>query len=325
MPDADIAGSSPTDAGRILPSPDSIVPPTVPVVLELPVPLKSGDAPSLLVIGSGRAGWRGAEVQSLSGGDEQSVGRIDEQVPFGVLAEALPFSPETVWDEHNAILVDTVDGVGSFISRGAQDVLNGGGLISVGKEIVQYRKADLLGQHLVRLSGLLRGRFATGASGLLQPMGALVMTVPRSIGARVDLSSEARGRDVGLLVSGPGDPLGGVEVRHQVQGSGYAPFAPVHVRGRRLADGTVLCSWVLRGRDSWGWGEAAEPREGPLLWHFLADGGQSWTIPAPSNGIELSPADQAEQFGAVLPQGRFRVEAAGDGPLSLRSTAFVEI
>jgi hypothetical protein len=325
MPDSDLEHSLPTDSGRLLPSPDSVVPPTVPVVLELPVPLTSGVTPALLVIGSGKSGWRGAEVQSLSGNDDLLVGRIDEQVPFGVLAEALPYSSETVWDERNAILIDTANGLGSFLSRGTQDVLNGGGLISVGQELVQYRKADLLGQNLVRLSGLLRGRFATGVSGILQPIGTLVMTVPRSSGARVDLSPEVRGRDITLLVSGPGDTLGGIEVRHQIQGSGYAPLAPVHVRGRRLADGAILCSWVLRGRNGWGWDEAAEPRQGPLLWHFLADGGQSWTIPAPSNGIQLSPAGQSEQFGTLLPQGRFQIEAVGDGPISLRSTVLVRI
>lgn len=325
MPDTEPGASSPTDAGRLLPSPGIVVPPTVAVVLEPPVALQAGATPSLLIIGSGQAGWMGAEVQSLSGGEALSVGRIDEQLPFGILAEALPTSPETVWDKRNTILIDTANGLDGFLSRSAQDVLNGGGLISVGQELVQYCTADLIGQNLVRLSGLLRGRFATGMSGTVHPAGTVVMTAPRSGGAKVDLSPDSPGRTVSLLVSGVGDVMGGAEVRHQLRGSGYAPFAPVHVRGQRLDDGTIICSWVPRSREGWAWGDPAEFRQGVLLWHFLNSEGQLWTIPATSHGIELSPARQGARFGSVLPQGRFCVEAVGEGPASLRSTPFLEI
>jgi hypothetical protein len=325
MPDDISLSPGATDSGRALPSTSVVVPPSVCAVIEPPVPVYRGMGPALLVIGTGSRGWRGAEVRLVRGGDELSVGRLEAQQPFGVLAEDLAFAPDTVWDERNAILVDIGNGADGFLSRTAKDVLEGAGLVRVGEELLQFRRADVVGAGMVRLSGLLRGRFGTGTSGAAVPAGALVIAVPPGGGGQVDLTAESVGAEVTLLVSGSGDALGGSELRHLVEGSGFSPFAPVHVKGRRLADGTIVCSWVPRGRGAWSWSAASEPEAGSLIWHFSGDGGEAWSVSAMSTGIRFSLAEQANLFGAALPLGGFRVEARGDGPVRLRSTSLVRI
>ncbi len=314
-----------TDSGRILEGPDSPVPPTVSVCLEPPVPVQAGTGASLMLLGSGTSGWRGAEVRLLQGGDEMVVGRIEEGQPFGRLAADLPFGPETLWDERNTILVDTSEGVDLFLSREAIDVLNGAGLVCVGQELVQYRRAELIAPGAVHLSGLLRGRFGTGGQADFAPAGSLVMAVPRSGLSSLQLADDSVGRELVLLLAGAGDPLGGFEVRRLVQGHGLAPLSPVHVRGARRSDQSIVCSWVGRSRQGWWWGQTGDAGSGPLLWHFQGNDGQAWVVPANASGIELSAEAQVARFGALLPPGEFRVEAVGEGPAWLRFSPAVPV
>jgi hypothetical protein len=318
-------GPVPTDSGRILTAQHKPVPPTVSALIEPPVPIQLGTGPSVMLLGSGIDGWRGAEARLLQGGDEMVVGRVDQRLPFGWLATDLPHASETLWDEQNSILVDASEGADMFLSREARDVLDGAGLVLVGAELVQYRRADLVASGLVRLSGLLRGRFGTGATRSPVLAGSPVMAVPRTGGVRLDLTSDLVGRELVFLLAGAGDPEGGQDVRKTVQGAGFAPLAPVHVRGRRLSNQSIVCSWVSRSRSDWSWGQAAESVIGPLLWHFEGLDGRIRSVPALPSGLELDPAFQMARFGTLLPPGIFRVEAVGEGPASLRFSTAVSV
>lgn len=315
-------GTLPTDSGRVLPSPTSMAPASFAVILEPPVSVApSAPDGSILVLASGGEGWRGADVRLLRGGDEVSIGTIPEGIPFGRLASDVGAGPTTIWDEQAALVIDVSAGQDLFLTRQARDVLDGGGLVSVGSELIQYREASAVAPRLVRLSGLLRGRFATCASGA--PAGALVIAVPRGEGASVQAERDSVGRDMTFLVDGPGDPLGGTLGLHRVLGAGWAPLAPVHVRAMRLPVGSLYFSWIERDRANWRW-EMAEPGGvGRYAWHFRDGAGRIGTMGAMSTGIRLEPADQIAAFGGLLTAGEFRVEAVGDGPEALRFTRWM--
>jgi hypothetical protein len=315
----------PTDSGRLLRAPDQPVPASAVVVVEPPVPIRPGTGAAILVSASGKPGWQGAAVRLLEGGEELVIGDVSAPVPFGVLVEDLGPGPESIWDEHNGLLVDVSAGNRPFLSRTSGDVLDGGGLISVGCELVQYRHASIAEPHIMRLSGLLRGRFGTNGACQLVPRGSLVMSVPRLGGVWLELPPAANGRDLALLVAGPGDPVGGSLVRHVVRGAGGAPLAPVHIAGRRLADGSLRCSWIPRDRNDWAWDATGVPSARPHMGHFRTFGGQMWSIAATPSGVVLSAAEQTNLFGAPFPPGEFRVEVIGDGPEELRMSPWVAV
>jgi hypothetical protein len=317
-------GPVPTDAGRILQGPSILSPPSVTVIVEPPIPIfPSFGAGSILVAVSGAEGWQGADVRLLQGGDEVSIGSAVDGPPFGVLAARLGDAPTVIWDERATLLVDVAAGRGEFMSRGRRDVLDGGGLVSVGQELIQYREATIVGPGLVRLSGLLRGRFGTLPTGA--PAGALVMALPPSGGAWMQVAPEAMGRQLTFLIDGAGDPAGGLPLVHRVLGAGMSPMAPVHVRSARLPDGTLQCSWVERSRAHWERNASMSTGSGQYVWHFQEHSGPMRALAASMSGIHLEPADQIAAFGAPLAAGRFRVEARGDGPEMLRFTQWVAI
>jgi hypothetical protein len=316
-----------TEPGRILPAPDASPPASVVAVVEPPVSLRQSPGAELLVVASGRAGWQGADVRLLVGGDELNFGRASEQLPFGVLAEGLAGSPETIWDERNHVLVDVSAGHGLFLSRTNADVLNGGGLVSVGGEILQYRQSEAVEPGRVRLSGLLRGCFGTLPADAT--VGAFVISIPRSGGAWLPVGPDMRGRTLDILVDGAGDPPGGSLTAYTVQGARVSPLAPVHLRARRLLDGAVLCSWICRNRSNWGFSEGQPaPTElgvGGYAWHFRSGSGLEWIVAASPTGVRVEMASQVERFGGPMPGGAFRVEALGDGPERLRFSRWVGI
>lgn len=314
----------PTDPGRIQEAPTFLVPASAAVAVEPPVPIyTAGDGGSILIAVSGGEGWRGADVRLLSGGDEVLIGSVSERLPFGLLAHAVSEGPDTIWDERSILLVDMSSGSEGFLTRERCDVLDGGGLLSVGSELIQYREASISSGSLVRLSGLLRGRFGTLPVGA--PAGALVMMLPRGGGAQAQAGRDSVGRDMAFLVDGYGDPMGGSLLTYRVCGSGWAPLSPVHLRSERRYDGTLVCSWAERDRNAWRW-DAPEIISGQrYLCHFRVGAGATYTMAAVGSDVRLDPIDQIAAFGALFAEGQFRVEAVGDGPAELRVTPWVAI
>lgn len=324
LPDTLAGDPVPTDSGRLLEGPVSVAPGSVATVVEPPVPIQTSlQSGSVLVAVSGAEGWRGADVRLLQGGDESSIGGVTERHPFGVLVSDVAAAPHTVWDERTMLMVDTSAGHDLFVTRSRRDVLDGGGLLSVGQELIQYREASMAGPGLVRLSGLLRGRFGTLAVGA--SAGALVMALPRAGGAWAPTEGEAIGRDLTFLIDGAGDPTGGTLLGHRLHGGGRAPFAPVHLKSELLSDGTWQCSWVERSRAHWSWEAPAGVGGGMYRCHFRDGAGRIGAVSAGMSGHRLTPAEQMSTFGVLLAAAQFRVEAVGDGPEALRFTQWATI
>ncbi len=312
-----------TDSGRILEGPDQPIPPSVAMTVESPVSVQSGSGAGLMILSSGRAGWRGASVSLVQAGDEISVGAASQPLPFGILVEALGPAPATIWDERSHVLLDVSAGNGLFLGRSKPDVLDGGGLFALGQELVQYSRAELLEPDLMRLSGLLRGRFGTRPIG--SAAGAIAMAVPRTPDGWLRLQPDMTGRELSFLVAGRGDPVGGLVVNHSVQGAGHAPLAPVHLSFRRTGDGTVTFSWIARDRNNWSWEQTALGDAQRYVLHYQSDAGQLVMIDASASGVRLDVDAQFAAFGGPLPPGAFQVEALGPGPLDLRRSGWVRV
>ena len=164
LPPGGAAAPAAADPGRALPAPLVVVPPTELVLLE-PAhdPWDAEAPPALFVAAAGRPGWTGAEVGVAPAGDPEvrPLGRLPAGRWAGRLLEALPPGPSTLWDEGNAILVETDGENDGPESRPARSVLAGANMLAVGAELLQFRTSEHLGGRLFRLSGLLRARGAS--------------------------------------------------------------------------------------------------------------------------------------------------------------------
>ncbi|MGH7028008.1 baseplate multidomain protein megatron, partial [Brevundimonas sp.] len=132
----------------------------------------------------------GASVDALT-----SRATVERPTTVGVLTEAVGRGVVGRWDEANAITV-RVEGRAPE-SLTAAGVLGGGNALALetaaGWEVVQYRRAELVGGEVWRLSGLLRGQQgseeATAAGAVV---GAVVVFLERDM-ARAEVAAGERG------------------------------------------------------------------------------------------------------------------------------------
>lgn len=182
----------------------------------------------------------------------------------GVLTEAVGRGVVGRWDEANAIMVRVEGRAPESLTAGG--VLGGGNAVAVetaaGWEVVQYRRAELVGGEVWRLSGLLRGQQgseeATAAGGVV---GAVVVFLERDM-ARADVAPGERGLPRVWRAGPAGAAPGGAgfsEVDFSWTGRAARPWRPAHLRVA-VEDGGRRLSWTPRVRVN-GEGWEAEPVE----------------------------------------------------------------
>jgi hypothetical protein len=189
---------------------------------------------------------------------------VERPATVGVLTEAVGRGVVGRWDEANAVMVRVEGRAPESLTAGG--VLGGGNAVAVetaaGWEVVQYRRAELVGGEVWRLSGLLRGQQGSEeptAAGALA--GAVVVFLERDM-ARAEVAPGERGLPrvwrAGPAGAAPGGS-GFSEVDFSWTGRAARPWRPAHLRvaveggGRRL-------SWTPRVRVN-GEGWEAEPVE----------------------------------------------------------------
>ena len=187
----------------------------------------------------------------------------------------------------------------------------------VGEELVQFARAEPLGNGRWQLSGLLRGRGGTEWAIAGHAAGdrfvliddALVALDPALVGD----PAYARIAALGLADVEP------VSVEVALAGASLLPLSPVHGKLRAGADGSLSLSWVRRARGAWLWRDGVEiplveQSESYLvsLGPVDAPAGQ-WLTAEPS--LALDAAAVAALRGQALGEA-FAVRQRGDNGLS---------
>lgn len=309
-----------SDPGRGQSMPMVPAGPTMIRLIESPVPLVAGDASAYVWL-SGGPGWRGASARQLTGGDERILGEVREISAHAMLMEALESGPETVWDLENSLLLAVEPGLPLFESRSAADVLAGANLVMVGDEILQFCDAIPEGIGSVRLSRLLRGRFGTYHPSRRAGSGEIVVQIVPDRLLPIHVPADAIGREIVVLASGAGDPIGGTEMTELFKGIAAAPMAPVHLQVDRLSDGSVSSRWIVRSRDSWGW-NSMDVKDGLWRWRFQPIGQPEVGFDVTEPHVKLSAAEQVALSGELFGAGTVTVESIGEGPREFRSAVF---
>ncbi|MEY3004974.1 MAG: hypothetical protein RLZZ491_2150, partial [Pseudomonadota bacterium] len=253
----------PSQAVEDAPVSSSFVAPVPVRPLFLDLPLISGSevehAPHLAV---SAVPWPGSvAVYSAASSDGFTLNRlIDRRSVIGSLETALAAARPGVWDRAGPMRVRLATGRLAGAEPGA--VLNGANIAAIGSgddgpwEVIQFAEAQLVGENLWDISMRLRGQQGTdGIMPAVWPEGSLFVLLDGGA-LQVDLPASARGLArhyrIGPAQRSVDDPSY-VERILAFAGVGLRPYAPAHLRARKLGADRIV-SWVRRTRidgDSW--------------------------------------------------------------------------
>lgn len=184
-------------------------------------------------------------------------------------------------------------------------------------EIVQARTCTLVAPNEYELCGFLRGQLGSAhAMRAPHPIGARIVKLDERL-ARIDIGAHEWGEALpfsappaGALPTNPRAALSAIALPH----AGARPWAPAHLRARRLGSGDIEISWVrcARSGDTWGTGEPplGAPSESYRL-EILDGDTLKRGVTAPSSSHTYAVVDQIADFGTPPASLRLRVAQIG--------------
>lgn len=273
----------------------------------------------LAFVGADGANWSGAALYA-----DHGDGQLHPHGPaartravVGHMQAPLAAASPLLLDRTSHAIVVLAD-PDQILTPATLDQLAGGAnLALIGEELVQFARAEPLGDRHWRLSGFLRGLGGTEAAIGTHTAAedfALIDGRGTSIGG-LDLGGvSAAGA---ILALGLGDAEPASSPLH-LAGIGRRPLAPVHGRALRHPDGGLRLSWTRRARGGWRWSDGIDVplvEEAKRYLVTCEQGGEarrSWNVGTPS--LELPPAEVAELQGFA--PGVLRVRQQGTYALS---------
>ncbi|MCV3271127.1 baseplate multidomain protein megatron [Roseobacter sinensis] len=319
-----------------VPSPRPFVPPVPVTPLFLDLPLITGDevphAPHVAVTAQP---WQGsvAVYRSPSDSGFRLISQLSARSIVGTTQSELRAAPSGRLDRGAPLEVKLISGALSSVELSS--MLSGANLAAIGDgspdnwEVFQFADAVLVDKDTYHLSARLRGQL--GSDGLMPdawPEGSwfvLLNGFPEQIDLGRNLRRVSQTYRIGPARRPVDDPSY-VEEVHAFNGNGERPYAPVHLRADRAADGEVAVTWVRRTRkDGDGWdvpdvplGEESEvyvvrALQGGVLLREVTVTGPEWIYTAEdqledavAGDVDLEVAQISAAFGSGLP-GRISV------------------
>lgn len=301
--------------------------------LDLPTPPGGDAAERGLRIAAWARPWRS---QAIHASPEATgfVRRATASRPAttGTLVAPLAAGAEGRVIRSAALSVRLNDGALSSVSRA--QLLNGANAAAVRSlngawEVLQFEAAEEIEASVWRLTGLLRGQSGTGdcaaagaaagaafvlLDGAVVPAGLTAAEIGLLLNWRVGPS----GHDLSAAHVTETEIAGGVRAR--------TPLSPVHIRGRRMADGDWALSWIRRGRidaDAWEGADIPLGESAESYWVDIGPPGgavlRSATVAAP--GWTYAAADIAADFAGLPAEAEVAVRQLGAGGWGLPGVA----
>lgn len=309
-----LAGSLPGLPG------DGLRPPSKAELAVLDIPLFGGENERAGPLAAVHASpWYGvAAIHAGAGADGLSRRALcDLPAAIGETLQDLPPAPP------GRVVDQSVD---IFLARGTLEsvsrlsMLGGANRLAIEKgdewEIIQFRDAELSGDHVWTLSGLLRGQAGTDHAGPIVS-GARCVLLDASLQALTVQDFEQGSALVfraGPARRGHGD-ASYAQTTEVIERIDLRPLAPVHLTAVRTGAGFVV-TWIRRtrwGGDSWSAGDVplgeAEERyqviAGPA-------GGSMQTFDVTEPQLTVSAADESALFGGEVDQLAVKVRQVSD-------------
>ncbi|MFZ5610168.1 MAG: phage tail protein [Pseudomonadota bacterium] len=205
--------------------------------------------------------WRSASLfESGDGGlSYQPVARSALPAIMGAALDALPPASPHVWDLQNTVRVGLDNPQATLESRSQIAVLGGANAALLGDEVIQFRNAALQADGSYILSQLLRGRGGSEAAIAGHLAGERFVLLDRTSIVAINATLAQVGETRRYKAVGPNEALiNAGETPFTFTAANLRPLAPVHVRGRRQADGAISISWIRRSRAGAAWIDGAD-------------------------------------------------------------------
>jgi hypothetical protein len=214
------------------------------------------ERPILVAAAAGAsAGWRGASMETSydRGATWQPELGTRGRAIIGKAVTKLAPSGSTLLDMKNSVEVELLNASMWLEARSDAALAGGANLAVLGGELVQFGRAEPLGDGRFRLSRLLRGRRGTeAASEAHLPGEPFLLLDPASI-IVIEPPAGAAGGEIWLSAEGLGDGGAPVVAKASIEARALKPPSPVHLRTKRLPNGDVFLTWVRRSRNGWNW------------------------------------------------------------------------
>ena len=313
--------TAPADPGRANQPPDLALAATQLAACEVPWDGNAGTpVPLILALtSSASAAWPGASLY-VDHGDGALLplgpsGRA--RATIGAALSALSPASPLLFDRQSSVTVSLAAEDLGLTDATMRQLAMGANRAMLGSEILQFAKAEPLGQSQWRLSGFLRGRGGTEQAVAGHAMGEAFLLLD---GTGTTLSAEAVGEvpSSAIVAIGLADdqPVAAPIV---LRGIGIRPPSPVHGGWSRNTAGEHVLSWVRRSRGGWLWQDGVDA---PLNEQAEAYDVTFGPPAAPIARWELT-APQLILTSAVLtalltqtPTGEFAIRQRGDRALS---------
>ncbi|WP_230481060.1 phage tail protein [Sphingomonas sp. Leaf21] len=251
-----VSGAAPVlgaSSGRIARAADRTVGATRLIAFEAP-PLSDEllSAPRLTIIAAGGPGWRQANLAySLDDGASWiAIGTTALPGVIGSVTAVTPGGGTALVDRRGSLVVSVDD---DLADADAAAIDAGANLAWVGGELLQFARAEPLGDRHWRLSALRRGLRGTEAMVGQAVAGTPFALVTAETVRTLDLPITALGARVTFLAHGVADGSEGVATAATVTGCSVLPPAPIGLWSRHQSGGEVAIGWTRRSRIGWRW------------------------------------------------------------------------
>ncbi|HEY4775549.1 MAG TPA: glycoside hydrolase/phage tail family protein, partial [Xanthobacteraceae bacterium] len=314
--DPEVFGLALAPPRRRPPSLPSAAGPVHALVLDLPT-IEASEPTVLLYAAVSADPWPGpvAIWRSFDGTSYERAGLALAPAIVGETLDDLAPGPVGRWDRGSTVRVALYGGALASVSDAA--LFGGANAAALRRpdgawEILQFTRADLVGDRTYALSRLLRGQAGSEWAMDNVPAGAPFVVLDRHVVA-LARGLDALGRTLKLRFVAAdrshGDPIA-VALEATPQATALRPLAPVHLSARRTGAGVVV-SWIRRTRrDGDGWeaevplGEEREAYETDIL----SGSNVVRTLASSEPAVLYAAADELADFGA--PQASLTVRVA---------------
>ncbi len=255
-----LAAPASASPGRVLEQSDLSHGPTVVRLHELPSLDGAAERPVVAALAAGpETGWRRAALSaSFDGGVSWTdVGMTAAPAVLGTATTLLGQAGSALIDLEGSVEIELLNDGMELLSRDDDALLAGANLALIGAELVQFGRAERLGQRTYRLAHLLRGRRGTEWAAAAHWAGEGFALLELQSARPIELPSGlATGAVVQLLASGVGDE-DPCQAELTLSGEALKPSAPVHLTAEPVSGGTQI-RWVRRSRQGWAWASGAD-------------------------------------------------------------------
>ena len=302
-PASSVVPGLPADAGRHVEEPDVAIGRTEMALFELPAmgPAEEDQA-SICLAGSNHGRWKPVPVEVKLGTELFPSQLLSRRAILGHAISGLPGRTPLIVDNLSEVIVQLVNADEHLLNADFDALAMGANLALLGSELLQFGRAENLGDGLFRLTGLLRGCFGTEWATDMHAIGETFLVVERTAISKATLPPGVVGAHVRARAMGIGDIAPQHSAECTVSGEAMWPLSPCHLQLRRECN-TLHVNWAGRSRRNWAWSDEIDDDDALNVKRFrvsLSGPGGSVEVETPARSVAFDLEAIAAESGEVV-------------------------